>query len=263
MKLFKLYLLLIRASLKSQMQYKFNFLLSTLFAAFVTIAEFLMVALVLMKFGNIKGWSLQEVAYLYGIIMISKAIYRSFASDVHHLDKYLVSGNFDSILLRPIPVLIALMSQNFRILFAELIQGTIVLVLAMKAMMESGQIDWTAIPLTIVTIGSGALILFSIGLATATVGFWTTRIEELQTMTEDAARSAAQYPLELYPKWFKGMLLTLIPVGLTNYVPALAIIRHEYGLWVIGVVPMLSVVIFLIAFAFWRFGITKYQSTGT
>ncbi|MCR8642483.1 ABC-2 family transporter protein [Paenibacillus sp. N1-5-1-14] len=263
MKMLKMYGLLIRASLRSQMQYKMNFFISTVLAAFVSASEFLMIALVLMKFGSIKGWSIAEVAYLYGVIMMSKAIYRSLASDVHHLEKYLVTGNFDSLLLRPIPVLLALMSQNFKILFAEFGQSLLVLYFAMRTMMHSGQIDWTAIPLTIITVLSGSIILFAIGLATATVGFWTTRVDELQTMTEDAARTAAQYPLELYPKWFKGILLMLIPVGLTNYVPALAILRNEYGLWVIGVIPIAAIAFFAISFAFWRFGITKYQSTGT
>ncbi|MDZ7542634.1 hypothetical protein GNF83_15825, partial [Clostridium perfringens] len=190
----KMYVLLIRASLRSGMQYKFNFLISTLMAALINLSEFLMVALVLAKFGSIKGWSIYEVGYLYSVIMLSKAIYRSLASDVHHLEKYLVSGDLDALLIRPVPVLLALMTQNYRILFGEFGQGIIILTLAMNGLMQSGQIGWEAIPLTIVVILSGSVILFSIGLVTATFGFWITRIEELQNITEDAARTAAQYP---------------------------------------------------------------------
>ncbi|WP_217582176.1 ABC-2 family transporter protein, partial [Lysinibacillus sp. GbtcB16] len=90
---------------------KFNFLFTTVMAACIQISEFLMVALVMMRFGDIKGWSLYEVCYLYGVIMISKAIYRTLASDVHHLEKYLVSGDLDALLIRPVPVLLALMTQ--------------------------------------------------------------------------------------------------------------------------------------------------------
>lgn len=46
------------------MQYKFNFVLGAILAALIQISEFLMVALVLHKFGAIKGWSLHEIGYL-------------------------------------------------------------------------------------------------------------------------------------------------------------------------------------------------------
>ena len=72
---------------------------------------------------------------------------------------------------------------------------------------------------------SGALLLFAIGLLTASLGFWLTRIEDLQTITEDAARTAVQYPVSIYPKWMQGMLLTAIPVAFANYVPSLPVRR--------------------------------------
>ena len=51
-----LYRLLIRTSIKSRMQYKFNFVLGTVLAALIQISEFLMIAIVLDKFGVIQGW---------------------------------------------------------------------------------------------------------------------------------------------------------------------------------------------------------------
>ena len=64
------------------------------------------------------------------------------------------------------------------------------------------------------------------------VRFWTTRITELQNITEDAARTATQYPLTLYPKWMSSILLIVVPVGLVNYIPSLYILRGELGVWV-------------------------------
>ena len=259
----KMYALLVRASLRSGMQYKFNFIFSTFMSALINIAEFLMVALVLVKFGSIKGWSIYEVGYLYSVIMLSKAIYRSFASDVHHLEKYLVSGDLDALLIRPIPVLLALMTQNYRILFGEFGQGLIILSISMGGLMNQGQISWTAAPLTLMVILTGAVILFAIGLITATFGFWLTRIEELQNITEDAARTAAQYPLDLYPGWLKMTLIAFIPVGIANYVPSLYVLRGEYGLWLMFATAAFAVLFLAAGLLFWRFGISRYQSTGT
>jgi len=260
---FSLYTMLIRASIRSRMQYKFNFILASVLAALIQICEFLMVALVLHKFGAIRGWSLHEIGYLFAMMTLSKTLYRSFANEVHHLEKYLVGGELDQLLTRPMPVLLALLPQNFRIMAGEVLQGGFILCWSLAGMMQNGQIGWTVIPLSLLMIVTGAVILFSIGLATATLGFWTTRIEELQTITEDAARTAAQYPLTLYPKWMSGFLLTVIPVGFVNYIPSLYLLRGQGGAWVLAAVAAVAAICLAASLRFWKFGMTKYQSTGS
>lgn len=260
---FHLYKILILTSIRSRMQYKFNFVLGAILAALIQISEFLMIALVLHKFGAIKGWSLHEIGYLFAIMTLSKTLYRTFGNEVHHLEKYLVGGELDQLLTRPMPVLLALMPQNFRIMIGEVLQGGFILFWSLAGMMHSGQISWTVIPLSLFVIVTGAIILFSIGLATATLGFWTTRIEELQVITEDAARTAAQYPLTLYPKWMSSLLLTAIPVGFVNYIPSLYLLRGEGGAWVLALIAAVAVICLAASLRFWAFGMTKYQSTGS
>jgi ABC-2 type transport system permease protein len=263
MNTFRMYALLIRASVRSRMQYKFNFWFSTLLAFIVNTMEFLLISIILWKFGDLKGWSLYEIGYLYATILLSKAIYRTLASDVHHLEKYLVSGDLDQLLIRPIPLLLALMTQNFRIMMAEYMQGAIILTVCLHAMLQAGQIDLWAIPQTVYVIFIGAIILFSIGLGTATFGFWITRVSDLQNVTEDAARTAVQYPMDLYPIWLRGILLTLIPVGMANYLPALYVLRHEFGLWLLPAISLFAILFLLAMMQFWKLGMTKYQSTGS
>lgn len=258
-----LYRLLIRTSIKSRMQYKFNFMLGTLLAALIQISEFLMVAIVLDRFGAIRGWSVYEIGYLFAVMTLSKTIYRTLADEVHHLEKYLVSGDLDQLLTRPVPVLLALLPQNFRLMPGELLQGGLILGWALGGMLRGGQIGWAAVAATLFIILTGAVILFAIGLATATLGFWTTRVSELQNFTEDAAHTAARYPLTLYPKWMSSLFLIAIPVGFVNYVPSLYILRGDLGPWVLAATAGVSLLCLAASLGFWRFGITKYQSTGS
>ncbi|NOU97982.1 hypothetical protein GC093_32855 [Paenibacillus sp. LMG 31456] len=259
----RMYGLLIRASIRSRMQYKWNFWFSTLLAAIINAMQFLLISLILWKFGSLKGWSLYEIGYLYATIMLSKAIYRSTANDVHHLEKYLVSGDLDQLLIRPIPLLLALMSQNFRIMAGEFIQGLIILILCLKSLMQAGQIDWWALPQTAAIIATGAVILFAIGLGTATVGFWITRVSDLQNVTEDASHTAVQYPMDLYPMWLRGILLTIIPVGMANYIPALYVLRHDFGPWLLPATSAFALLFLWAMLRFWKLGISRYQSTGS
>ncbi|WP_172199799.1 ABC transporter permease [Saccharibacillus qingshengii] len=259
----KLYLLLIRTSIRSRMQYRFNFALGTILAALIQLSEFLMVAIVLAKFGSVQGWSVHEVGYLFAVMTFSKTIYRTFGDEVHHLERYLVEGELDQLLTKPLPVLLTLMPRSFRVMFGEVIQGGAIMIWALGAMLGSGQVTWWAIPQTVFAVLTGAVVLFAIGLATATCGFWTTRISMLQNMTEDAAQTAARYPLTLYPDWMGGLLLTAIPVGLVNYLPALYILRGELGIWVFPLLAAAACLVLLFALRFWTFGISRYQSTGS
>ncbi|WNQ11912.1 ABC-2 family transporter protein [Paenibacillus aurantius] len=263
MSVLRMYALLVRASVKSRMQYRFNFFFTSLMAAVINAVEFLMVAVVLVKFGDIQGWSVYEVGYLYAVLTLSKTVYRTLASDVHHLEKYLVTGDLDRLLIRPVPILLALMSQNFRIMLGELLQGGFILAVCLRHLMLEGQLGWASLPLTLLIIVMGSVILFSIGLATASVGFWITRISELQTFTEDASRNACQYPLTLYPGWLKFMLLSVVPVGFANYIPALYVLRGELGPWILAATAGAAGLCYFLSRRLWSLGLSRYQSTGS
>lgn len=245
------------------MQYKFNFWFSSAMSAFISAVEFAMLAVILHKFGHIQGWSLTESGYLYAVLHLGRTIYRTFASDVHHLEKYLVSGDLDGLLLRPIPVLLGLMTLNVSIRIGELVQGLAILIWSLHGLIASGQIGFAALPLTFIAIVSGAALMFGIGLATASVGFWITRIEVLQNITEDAARTAAQYPLTIYPKWMQGLLLGIIPIAFANYMPALYILRGQGGWWLVAASALIALLALAAGMALWRVGLSRYQSTGS
>jgi len=130
-------------------------------------------------------------------------------------------------------------------------------------MMQSGQIGWWAIPQTLFVIVTGAVLLFAIGLGTVTSGFWITRTSHLQNVTEDAAKMAVQYPMDIYPGWLRTVLLTLIPVGAANYLPSLYILKAQYGWWLLPATALFAALFLTIVMRFWKLGLSRYQSTGS
>jgi ABC-2 type transport system permease protein len=259
----RLYARMIGASIRGQMQYKFNFIFSSMMAMFMFALEFLTVATVIYRFNGIHGWGVYEVGYLFTIMMFTRAFYRILAVEVNGFEKYLVHGLLDGLLVRPVPVLLVLMTRNFRPMLGELILGSVLVTICLRHLIGIGQVTWWAIPLTLVVVISGTVITFAIGLATATVGFWTHRIDDLQRITDNAATIAGQYPLSIYPRWMKVILLTVLPMGFTAYVPSLYIIRGELGAWVMAATILVAVLLLFAALRFWRYGIAHYQSTGT
>jgi ABC-2 type transport system permease protein len=66
-----IYRRLIGVQLRSQLQYRASFLLDLLATGLIVAFEFGSIALVFERFGHIQGWSLGELAFLYGLVEIS------------------------------------------------------------------------------------------------------------------------------------------------------------------------------------------------
>ena len=108
-----------------------------------------------------------------------------------------------------------------------------------------------------------AMLLFIVGLATASAAFWIVRIDELQTFTQNAPSVATQHPLEIYPGWLRVVLLTLLPFGVGNYVPVVYLLGKG-GTWMNLVWPVLACAVGLfVSLKLWHKGEAAYQSTGS
>ncbi|MNP59835.1 hypothetical protein D3C76_1548630 [compost metagenome] len=60
-----------------------------------------------------------------------------------------------------------------------------------------------------------------------------------------------------------GILLTVIPVGFVNYIPSLYLLRGQGGAWVLAAIAAVAALCLAASLRFWKYGITKYQSTGS
>ncbi|MBB6670545.1 ABC-2 family transporter protein [Cohnella nanjingensis] len=255
--------MLYKINVRAGMQYRLNFILSTLLAALVTVSEFLGLVVLLSVFGAIQGWSVWEIGYLYGVLMTAKFLYRAFGSAINNFEPYLVNGTLDQLLLRPMPLLLAVLTSRTRMVGGELLQSLTVLGACVARLLVHGDASWWIVPETLLIICTGTVIMFAVGLATAACGFWITRTEDLSVLTDNATTTACQLPLSLFPEWLRTLLLAVIPFGFINYVPAMFIVRGEWGVWTLAATAAVAAAALLIALGVWKIGVTKYQSTGT
>ena len=100
---------------ESKMQYKFDFVTSTIIQAFMGTYDYMVTLAILWRFKTVAGWNIYEVGILYAISKIGWGLYRAFLEEVERFEGYIVRGEFDSILIRPWPSLFTLISRNFEI----------------------------------------------------------------------------------------------------------------------------------------------------
>jgi ABC-2 type transport system permease protein len=262
--MFRLYRILITASIRAQMQYKFHFVAASVTTGLIMTLDFLVLSAILYRFDHVKGWGIYEVGMLYGVASVAMSLYRMFAPELHEFERYIIQGEFDQILLRPVSPLLLLLTRNIELMrIGGVVQGMAILGVSLFGLAAAGKDVWFILGYLPIAVVSGGVICFSIDLMTAAAAFWIQQIKELQIFTFYAPFSAANYPLSLYPNWLKGLFFTVIPVAFVNYVPMLYLL-DKGGPWCnLLLSPLVAILFLLVAIRIWNLGIRHYHSTGS
>ncbi|WP_312114991.1 ABC transporter permease [Brevibacillus reuszeri] len=259
-----LYRKLVAASIRAQMQYKLNFLTSAATTGMIMVLDFLILSAILYRFNDVVGWNIYEVGLLYGISSVSVSTYRLFAPEINDFEKYIIQGEMDQLLIRPVSPLLLLLTRNLDLSrLGGIVQGISILCLSMIGLTAQEKEVWLLLLFMPVAIVSGSVIYFSIALSTAATAFWTHQIKDLQTFTIYAPANASNYPIGLYPSWLKWMFYTVLPIAFMNYVPMLTLLGKTHHWYFPLLTPVVAALALLLSLRFWAFGIRHYHSTGS
>lgn len=262
---FALYWRFIGVSVRSEMLYPTSFLLRLTSQFIVTIIEFGGIYVLFERFRHVRGWSFAEVAVFYAIASIAFAIADGLSRGFDSMGPMLVkTGNFDRVLLRPRSSALQITGREFALSsVGRLAQGLVALVIAVGLLKP----EWSALDVALLTwgIAGGTCLFFSLKMMEGVMSFWTTEGLEVANTLTYGGEAAAQYPLDIYAKWFRNLLLYFIPIGCSLYLPVALVLGHDTGapVWLAALAPATGFAFLGVALAFWRFGIGHYTSTGS
>ena len=254
---------LMKMNIKRWMEYRVDFFvgITTMFLTNVMSIVFFWV--IFQHIPVLNGWSFNQLLFLAGLSYISFGIWHTFLSgpSPHRIERYIVNGDFDSILLRPInPLLLLIMSNIDDDGFGDLIAGILVLAYASSAL----SIAWTfqSIVFLSLTIAGAVLIIFSIVLFLGTATFWIIKSQMLSEILWPLTRFI-EFPLDIYNPFIIFFLTFILPFGFINYYPAQIFIGK--GLWMSAayLTPFVGLITFAVAYSFWKIGVKNYTSTGS
>ncbi len=262
----RLYFRMIGMQVRSEMQYRASFVAELVGNLLVTGLDFVMVAVLLMRFQAIGGWTLAEVVFLYGSSAVSFSLAELFVGTFDNFEQWVVRGDFDRVLLRPLPVIFQMLTGAFPLRrFGRLAQGTIALGVAfvlLKPVWNVGHwLFWG------VMLAGGALFFMAIFVLGATLSFWSPQMHEVANIFTYGGQFMTSYPMHIYEAWLRSIFTFVIPLAFVNYYPALFLLGKPdpFGLpgWVSFLAPLIAVAAFRGAIAIWRVGVRHYQSTGS
>jgi ABC-2 type transport system permease protein len=263
-----IYRRLVSVKVRGQLQYRLSFFSDLVSTGLITTLGFGTLALVLQRFENIGGWSLAEVAFLFGMVETAFGTMDMLFSgfDPQSFGQHVRRGTFDQLLLRPVGITIQVLGSEFILRrLGRIVQGLVILGFALANL----DIHWTLVKILYLPFVFASLVCFFGGLfiTGATFSFWTVEALEVMNIFTYGGSEMVSYPMHIYPDWMRRTFTYLIPAIFLNYYPALFILDKPDPLGFPGFAPFLAPLValgsLLASLAFWQFGIRHYQSTGT
>ncbi|OIV37648.1 ABC transporter permease [Mangrovactinospora gilvigrisea] len=260
------YRLLLGAALRAQLQYRSNTLLTLAGGIAYQGVGLAFVSVLVGRFGAIGGWSLGEIAFLYGLRVTAHGLWMIPTSQLFVLDLTIRTGEFDRYLTRPAGPLMQLLSREvYLATIGDLLTGVAILVAG------ASQVDLDTSPgallyLALAVVG-GALVEGSLQLAAASLSFRMLSNQSLRLFIDGIMNNFGGYPLKIFPSVTRIVLTFVVPVAFVAYLPANVLLHRTGELalapWVAWCAPLAGPLLIALAYLVWRTQIRHYQSSGT
>jgi ABC-2 type transport system permease protein len=259
---------LMRIQIRSQLQYPFSFLMDVIGNAIILGFYFIAFSFALSQFEGISGWTLGEVAFIWGITELSFGVMDMLFSgfDYDAFGPVIRNGRFDQMLLRPVNITLQVLGSRFVLRrLGKILEGLMIFIFGLSQI----NIQWTLIKVLYVPILSISQVLFfgSLFIIGATTTFWTMERLEILNIFTYGGSEIMSYPMHIFPRPIRLIFTFLVPAIFLSYFPAVFILDKPDPLhapeFVHFIAPVVAVLMMVIALKFWRFGIKNYQSTGS
>lgn len=255
-----------KVSIRSQLQYRASALTMLLGVFVISSSEFAAVWSLFDRFGDLRGWTLPEVALFYGVITVTFSLCDLFSRGLDAFWHQVRDGTFDRLLLRPRWTVFQLLAHEVTLRrLGRLALGVAVLGYASTA----GTIDWTLAraALLVASIACGVCAFLGILLLQATSAFWTIEGREVWNAFTYGGVTMSQYPLAIFRSWFRKLFTYVIPLACVNYFPGLVILGRADPLgtpaYIGWTAPLAGPMFMLLGLQAWRIGVRHYRSTGS
>ena len=229
------------------------------------IMGFAIIKFVVESFGEINGWNYGQLAFLYGLSVISHALSMIFFVQGWFMGWFVIEGEFDRYLTRPLGVLYQFFFTNINIFgITDLIPGIMVFIYGCIKCEVS--VTFALVLSVLVMLIGATFIRGGIYILLGSTSFHTRSAVDFGQYTQEIMDKTTMYPISMYPESMQFILTYLIPIGWVSFYPVSSLLGIENGVGSGFVVPLITllvgIVVMLLAGAYFKSGLKKYESAG-
>jgi ABC-2 type transport system permease protein len=261
-----IYLRMVAARIRADWQYRTSFVLYLLAQTLVAGLDFATIAVIFDNVDDLAGWSVGEVAFLYGASGLAFGLADLFVSPIDRAGVHIKAGSFDGFLVRPIGTVWQLLAIEFGLRrLGRSVQPAVVLAVASSR----ASIDWgpAEVALVALTVASGTAIYGALWVITTAPTFWVVDALEVANSFTYGGQHLSQYPIDVMGRWLRRMATFVVPLASIAYLPACRLfdkpMPFDLPRWVAWTGPLVATAAVLLARATWSLAVRHYRSTGS
>ena len=201
---------------------------------------------------NVGGYTFNQVLLLWAIAASTYGFSHFIFKKAYSLSDLITNGKLDSFLVQPKNVLISVITTDVEVsAIGDIIYGYIVLFI-------SGITLPKILIFTMFSI-TGSIIMTDMAVLLGSLSFWIGRSDMIADAGNSMITHFATYPDGIFKGLARILLLTIIPAGLTAYIPVW--VMTEFNLKLTLIVICTTVFFTIFTFIVFYKGLRRYSSS--
>jgi len=258
-----LFLHYLRQNLKVKLAYRGNFLIGAVSTIVYGVINITFLWTFFSRIPTLKGWTFEEVLLMYGVGEATFGLFAIFffTFSSHLSWYYIIEGNLDRVLTRPINPFFQVMMENMNLNdIIIVLKGGVILIYVSGPL----ALKWTFVNIAGVAlfIISGALVYAGMFTTVASLSFWVKNreglISPLYTLNE-----YSRFPMTVYPLPVRIFMSWVLPFAFVAFYPSVFIVGKSPLFPASFATPFVSLLVFLVGYLTWRAGLRRYESSGS
>lgn len=209
----------------------------------------------------IGEWNEQQVLFIYGYFMLASGLFSTFFNLWNFSDRYIVKGEMDRVLTRPVYNLVQLVLENMDppSLFSSLV-GFLLMVYSWTQLGLG--FTWSD-PFVLVLLVTGSVMIYAgIYIFFSALSFFSDAPTGITALLYNL-QSYGRYPMTIYNAVMKFTLTWVLPFGFVGFYPSAYFLdRANWGTFAL-LTPVVGAVFFVIGVAVWNYGVKRYRGAGS
>ena len=251
----RLYFIIETQYIKSRMQYRADFIISSIGMFFSSLATLGVFWIIFNSIPDLAGWSFMQMVFIYGFYMIAISPMQILFDHIWQIRFHVQQGTFLKYYFRPLNMMFYYMSEMFDIKgLTQLAAGIIILIYA------SIQLDltWTLprIALLLLTLFSASLVQISITVLAGCAAFWVLDAYPVLGLAWKL-REFAPYPMNIFDGAFRFTFTFIIPLGFVAFSPSQLFLQPDEVSSLVYFSPLVGIGLFALTYWVWTKGVNS------
>ena len=243
------------------MQYKTSFFMTAFGHFLISFTGFVGMYFLFARFHSVNGFSFEDLLLCFSTVNLSFALSECFARGFDSFAGLVRTGDLDRILIRPRSVVFQVLTSKME--FSRVGRLLCAVMVFIYAAPRCG-VRWSAgnVCILCLMIAGGVAVFTALFMIYAGFSFFTIEGLEFMNIFTHGTKEFGRYPLSIYGKELLLLYTFIIPIAPFQYYPFLYLIGRTDRVWY-AFLPLTCFLFLIPAYAFFRFGLRRYRSTGS